>query len=106
LIVVCDTAPAADTGCHAWRNPRAEGAPPCAPLALTQQAAVRTGAYSALHDDPENRMHALNDLFTTDVGLMTVVGLGFMLGMAVFFIRYFFKHIREDGEAAARASQR
>jgi hypothetical protein len=47
-------------------------------------------------------MRALNDLFTSDVGLMTIAGLTFMLGMAVFFIRYFLKHMREDGERAAR----
>ena len=41
-------------------------------------------------------MHALNDLFTTDVGLMSVIGIAFMLGMGVFFLRYFQKHIRED----------
>lgn len=48
----------------------------------------------------------LKDLFTTDVGLMTVIGLSFMMGMGVFFVRYFFKHMREDGEAAARAARR
>lgn len=47
----------------------------------------------------------LKDLFTTDVGLMTVIGLSFMLGMGVFFIRYFLRHMREDGEAAARAAK-
>lgn len=51
-------------------------------------------------------MHALKDLFTSDVGLMTVVGLSFMLGMGVFFIRYFLKHMREDGERAAAAGHR
>lgn len=48
-------------------------------------------------------MHALKDLFTSDVGLASIAGIAFMLGMGVFFIRYFLKHIREDGEAAARA---
>ncbi len=48
----------------------------------------------------------LKDLFTTDVGLMTVIGLTFMLGMGAFFIRYFLKHMREDGEAAARQLKR
>lgn len=48
----------------------------------------------------------LKELFTTDVGLMTVIGLSFMLGMGVFFIRYFMKHMREDAEAAARQQQR
>ena len=47
-------------------------------------------------------MHALTDLFTTDVGLMSAAGIAFMLGMGVFFIRYFTKHMKED---AARAEQ-
>jgi hypothetical protein len=52
-------------------------------------------------------VHALKDLFTTDVGLMSVAGIAFMLGMGVFFIRYFLKHIQEDGDRAAAAkSQR
>jgi hypothetical protein len=45
-------------------------------------------------------MHALKDLFTTDVGLMSVAGIAFMLGMGVFFIRYFLKHIEEDAVRA------
>jgi hypothetical protein len=47
-------------------------------------------------------MHALNDLFTTDVGLMSIGGIVFMLGMGVFFVRYFMKHIAEDAERARR----
>jgi len=47
-------------------------------------------------------MHALKELFTSGPGLMTVAGLSFMLGMGVFFIRYFLKHMREDGERAAK----
>lgn len=50
-------------------------------------------------------MHALNDLFTTDMGLMSMAGIAFMLGMGVFFVRYALKHIREDGDKAAAASQ-
>lgn len=51
-------------------------------------------------------MHALRDLFTTDVGLMSIGGIAFMLGMGVFFIRYFQRHIREDAaRAAAEAPQ-
>jgi hypothetical protein len=45
-------------------------------------------------------MHALRDLFTTDVGLMSVAGIAFMLGMGVFFVRYFVRHMREDSERA------
>ena len=48
-------------------------------------------------------MRLLTELLTTDVGLMSAAGLLFMLGMAVFFLRYFFKHMRGD---EARAAQR
>jgi hypothetical protein len=46
-------------------------------------------------------MHALKELFTSDVGLMTVVGMAFMLGMGVFFVRYFLRHMHEDEQKAA-----
>ena len=46
-------------------------------------------------------MHAFVDLFTTDYGLMSIGGMAIMLGMGVFFLRYFFKHMRED-EAAQK----
>ena len=67
-----------------------------------QGHAADTGAQSSLLHDKEKVMHALKDLFTSDVGLMAVAGLTFMLGMGVFFVRYFFKHMREDGERAAK----
>lgn len=51
-------------------------------------------------------MHALKDLFTTDVGLMSVAAIAFMLGMGVFFVRYLLRHMREDAEKAAAASRR
>ena len=54
----------------------------------------------------ECAMHALKDLFTTDVGLMSVAGITFMLGMGVFFVRYFFRHMREDAEKAAAEARR
>ena len=47
-------------------------------------------------------MRALQDFFSTDYGLMSAIGLTLMLGMGVFFFRYFMRHIREDTEAAAR----
>ncbi len=47
-------------------------------------------------------MQALKELFTTDVGLMSLGGLAFMMGMAVFFVRYFLRHIREDAARAER----
>ena len=48
-------------------------------------------------------MHALKDLFTTDVGLMSIGGIAFMLGMGVFFIRYFLSHMQQDAERARLA---
>jgi hypothetical protein len=54
---------------------------------------------------PEYAMHALKDLFTTDVGLMSAAGIVFMLGMAVFFVRFFLRHMHED-EARAKAAKR
>ena len=50
-------------------------------------------------------MHALKDLFTSDVGLMSAAGIAFMLGMAVFFVRYFLRHMHED-EAREKAAKR
>ena len=44
-------------------------------------------------------MQALKERFTADVGLMSVGGIAFMLGMAVFFVRYFMRHMRKDGRA-------
>lgn len=41
-------------------------------------------------------MRALTELFTTDVGLMSVAVLVVMLGMGGFYLRYFIRHVRED----------
>ena len=46
-------------------------------------------------------MRLLNELMTTDVGLMSAAGILFMLGMGAFFLRYFMKHMHDD-EARAR----
>lgn len=48
-------------------------------------------------------MRALQDLLTTDYGLMSLIGIVFMLGMGVFFTRFFLKHMHDD-EAAAKAA--
>jgi hypothetical protein len=50
-------------------------------------------------------MQALKELVTTDVGLLSLGGIVFMLGMAVFFVRYFLQHMHED-EAKAKAERR
>ena len=51
-------------------------------------------------------MRILSDLFSTDVGLMSIGGIVFMLGMGVFYVRYFMKHMKEDGDAAAAAARK
>jgi hypothetical protein len=50
----------------------------------------------------EITMKLLTDLFTTDYGIMSISGIGFMLGMAVFFIWYF-NH--KMNEAAGNSSK-
>ena len=47
-------------------------------------------------------MHALRDFFTTDYGLLSAAVIAFTIGMGVFFSRYVARHMREDGERAAR----
>lgn len=47
-------------------------------------------------------MKLLSDLFTTDYGLMSITGIAFMLGMGVFFLRFFKRKMNED---AARAGK-
>lgn len=45
-------------------------------------------------------MALFKELFSSNAGVMSAAGIAFMLGMGVFFIRYFMKHMREDGERA------
>lgn len=40
-------------------------------------------------------MKLLNDLFSTDYGLMSIIGIGFMLCMAAFFVRMFLVKMNE-----------
>ena len=51
-------------------------------------------------------MHALRELFSTDVGLMSIAGIAFMIGMAVFFVRFFARHIREESQRQANSAPR
>ena len=46
-------------------------------------------------------MKLLTDLFTTDYGLMSIIGIAFMLGMGVFFILLFNRKMHEDAIAAS-----
>ena len=41
-------------------------------------------------------MKLIHDLFTTDYGIMSISGIAFMLGMGVFFIRYFKRKMDES----------
>jgi hypothetical protein len=50
-------------------------------------------------------MSALDVLFSTDYGLMSVAVIVFMLGMGVFFTRFFLRKMDEDA-AKAKASER
>ncbi len=52
----------------------------------------------------EQSVRALQDFLTTDYGLMSLGVITFMLGMGVFFTRYFIRHMRED-QAAADAAE-
>ena len=47
-------------------------------------------------------MAVFKDLFTSDVGIMSAAGIVFMLGMAVFFVRFFIGHMHEDEARAAK----
>jgi Protein of unknown function (DUF3149) len=41
-------------------------------------------------------MRILQELFSSDVGLMSIIGIVFMLGMGGFYLRYFLRHMHED----------
>ena len=47
-------------------------------------------------------MRLLSDLFSTDYGLMSIGSIIFMLGMGVFFLRYFSRKMDEDAKAAEK----
>jgi len=51
-------------------------------------------------------MQAFKDIFSSNAGLMSAAGIAFMLGMGVYFIRYFVKHMREDGARHDAAQRR
>ena len=52
-------------------------------------------------------MDALRELFTTDIGLLSLGVLLFIVVMAIWFGRFFLSHIRQDeAERAALAASR
>ncbi len=48
-------------------------------------------------------MHAMRDFFSTDYGLLSAGVILFMLGMGVYYVRFFLRHMHED-EARERAA--
>jgi hypothetical protein len=51
-------------------------------------------------------MQLFKELFTSDVGLMSAIGLAFMLGMGAFYLKYFLQHMKSDAAAAAARGER
>jgi hypothetical protein len=47
-------------------------------------------------------MKLLTDLFSTDYGLMSIIGIAFMMGMGVFFVRLFMGKMVEDAKNAGK----
>jgi hypothetical protein len=47
-------------------------------------------------------MKLLTDLFSTDYGLMSIIGLFIILGMGVFFVRLFLGKMDEDAKNAGQ----
>ncbi len=51
-------------------------------------------------------MRVITELFSTDVGLMSIGAIAFMLGMGAFYVRYFLKHMHDDEARAAAEARR
>ena len=47
-------------------------------------------------------MKLFSDLFSTDYGLMSIAVIAFMLGMGVYFYRFFTTKMHEDAKKAGR----
>ena len=47
-------------------------------------------------------MKLLTDLFSTDYGIMTVIGISFMIGMGVFFFMLFMGKMDQDAKQAEK----
>jgi len=47
-------------------------------------------------------MKLLSDLFNTDYGIMSISGIVFMLGMGVFFVRFFKAKMNEPVDPNAK----
>jgi hypothetical protein len=51
-------------------------------------------------------MKLLSDLFSTDSGRASIAGIAFMLGMGVFFIRFFFRKMDEETRAEEQKNKK
>ena len=47
-------------------------------------------------------MALMKDLFSSDVGLLSAAVIAIVVGMAVYFVRFFLRNMREDEAKAAR----
>lgn len=47
-------------------------------------------------------MKLLTDLFSTDYGIMTVIGIAFMIGMGVFFFMLFMGKMDQDPKSTGK----
>ena len=47
-------------------------------------------------------MKLVHDLFSTDYGIMSISGIVFMLGMGVFFVRFFQNKMNEPVDPKAK----
>ena len=47
----------------------------------------------------ERTMKAMADLFSTDYGLFSIAGIAFMIGMAIWFYRFFNRKMEESERA-------
>jgi hypothetical protein len=55
--------------------------------------------WALLNEEMEQAMKALVDLFSTDYGLFSIAGIIFMIGMAIWFYRFFMRKM-DEGERA------
>lgn len=72
------------------------------PISVYQRRLMVAGAQWMASSQRKYSMHAAKDLFTSDVGLLSLASIAFMLGMGGFYLRYFLRHMHED-EAKQRA---
>ncbi|WP_422584205.1 DUF3149 domain-containing protein [Polaromonas sp.] len=54
------------------------------------------------HSQGVHIMKLLTDLFSTDYGLMSIMGIMFMIGMGVFFLRLFMGKMDADAKNAGK----